>query len=53
LLVANVGSRLEEWRDDGRFVCVQVADPDGYRVEVYAHYQRHDVEKRRPAPLTR
>jgi hypothetical protein len=27
--------------------------PDGYRVEVYAHYWRHDVEKRRPAPLTR
>jgi hypothetical protein len=33
--------------------CVQVADPDGYRVEVYAHYWRHDVEKRRPASLTR
>jgi len=27
-----------EWQDDGRFVRVQVADPDGYRVEVYAHY---------------
>lgn len=26
-----------EWQDDGRFVLVQVADPDGYRVEVYAH----------------
>ena len=26
-----------EWQDDGRFVRVQVADPDGYRVEVYAH----------------
>lgn len=25
-----------EWQDDGRFVRVQVADPDGYRVEVYA-----------------
>ena len=24
-----------EWQDDGRFVRVQVADPDGYRVEVY------------------
>jgi len=26
-----------EWQDDGRFVRVQVADPDGYRVEVYAY----------------
>jgi catechol 2,3-dioxygenase-like lactoylglutathione lyase family enzyme len=25
-----------EWQDDGRFVRVQVADPDGYRVELYA-----------------
>jgi catechol 2,3-dioxygenase-like lactoylglutathione lyase family enzyme len=24
-----------EWQDDGRFVRVQVADPDGYRVELY------------------
>ena len=31
-------ARVEEteWQDDGRFVRVQVADPDGYRVEVYA-----------------
>jgi hypothetical protein len=27
-----------EWQDDARFVRVQVADPDGYRVEVYAQY---------------
>ena len=26
-----------EWQDDGRFIRVQVLDPDGYRVEVYAH----------------
>jgi catechol 2,3-dioxygenase-like lactoylglutathione lyase family enzyme len=26
-----------EWQDDGRFVRIQVADPDGYRVEVYAY----------------
>ncbi len=26
-----------EWQDDGRFVRVQVADPDGYRVELYAY----------------
>ena len=25
-----------EWQDDGRFVRVQVADPDGYRVDLYA-----------------
>jgi hypothetical protein len=30
-----------------------VTDRDRYRVEVYAHYWRHDVEKRRRAPLTR
>jgi len=26
-----------EWQDDGRFVRVQVEDPDGYRVELYAY----------------
>jgi catechol 2,3-dioxygenase-like lactoylglutathione lyase family enzyme len=26
-----------EWQDDGVFVRVQVADPDGYRVELYAY----------------
>jgi catechol 2,3-dioxygenase-like lactoylglutathione lyase family enzyme len=26
-----------EWQDDGRFIRVQIIDPDGYRVEVYAH----------------
>ena len=31
------GVKETEWQDDGRFVRVQVADPDGYRVEVYAH----------------
>jgi catechol 2,3-dioxygenase-like lactoylglutathione lyase family enzyme len=25
-----------EWQDDGRFVRVQVTDPDGYRVELYS-----------------
>ena len=25
-----------EWQDDGNFVRVQVADPDGYRVELFA-----------------
>jgi catechol 2,3-dioxygenase-like lactoylglutathione lyase family enzyme len=26
-----------EWQDDGTFVRVQVTDPDGYRVELYAY----------------
>jgi hypothetical protein len=32
------GEVKTEWQGDGRFVPVQVADPDGYRVEVYAHH---------------
>jgi catechol 2,3-dioxygenase-like lactoylglutathione lyase family enzyme len=30
------GIEESEWQDDGRFVRVQVFDPDGYRVEVFA-----------------
>ncbi|MBA3263809.1 MAG: VOC family protein [Thermoleophilaceae bacterium] len=30
------GIEETEWQDDGRFVRVQVADPDGYRVELYS-----------------
>lgn len=30
------GVNETEWQDDGRFVRVQVSDPDGYRVELYA-----------------
>jgi catechol 2,3-dioxygenase-like lactoylglutathione lyase family enzyme len=30
------GLEETEWQDDGRFVRVQVADPDGYRVELYS-----------------
>jgi len=26
-----------EWQDDGAFVRLQVADPDGYRVELFAY----------------
>ena len=26
-----------EWQDDGRFVRVQVSDPDGYRVELFSY----------------
>jgi catechol 2,3-dioxygenase-like lactoylglutathione lyase family enzyme len=32
----DAGVEETEWQDDGRFVRVQVADPDGYRVEFYA-----------------
>jgi Glyoxalase/Bleomycin resistance protein/Dioxygenase superfamily len=26
-----------EWQDDGVFVRVQIVDPDGYRVELFAY----------------
>jgi catechol 2,3-dioxygenase-like lactoylglutathione lyase family enzyme len=32
----KAGLTETEWQDDGRFVRVQVADPDGYRVELFA-----------------
>ena len=32
----EAGVAETEWQDDGSFVRVQVADPDGYRVELYA-----------------
>ena len=32
----EAGVTETEWQDDGRFVRVQVADPDGYRVELFA-----------------
>ena len=32
----DAGVKETEWQDDGRFVRVQVLDPDGYRVELYA-----------------
>ncbi|MBA2514650.1 MAG: VOC family protein [Solirubrobacterales bacterium] len=32
----TAGVRETEWQDDGNFVRVQVADPDGYRVEMFA-----------------
>lgn len=31
------GVEETEWQDSHGFVRVQVADPDGYRVEIYAH----------------
>lgn len=33
----GAGVTETEWQDDGRFVRVQVADPDGYRVELFAY----------------
>jgi catechol 2,3-dioxygenase-like lactoylglutathione lyase family enzyme len=35
--LSTAGVVETEWQDDGRFVRVQVADPDGYRVELYAY----------------
>ena len=32
----RAGVTESDWQDDGRFVRVQVADPDGYRVELFA-----------------
>jgi catechol 2,3-dioxygenase-like lactoylglutathione lyase family enzyme len=33
---AAAGVEEAEWQDDGRFVRVQVFDPDGYRVDLFA-----------------
>jgi catechol 2,3-dioxygenase-like lactoylglutathione lyase family enzyme len=33
----SAGVTETEWQDDGNFVRVQVADPDGYRVDLYAY----------------
>ena len=33
----DAGVLETEWQDDGGFVRVQVADPDGYRVELFAY----------------
>lgn len=32
----DAGVSETEWQDEGGFVRVQVADPDGYRIDVYA-----------------
>ena len=34
--LGEAGVAETEWQDDGRFVRVQVADPDGYRVDLFA-----------------
>jgi catechol 2,3-dioxygenase-like lactoylglutathione lyase family enzyme len=36
----EAGVAETEWQDDGSFARVQVADPDGYRVELFAYPQR-------------
>ena len=33
----TAGVTETEWQDDGSFVRVQVADPDGYRIDLYAY----------------
>jgi catechol 2,3-dioxygenase-like lactoylglutathione lyase family enzyme len=33
----RAGVAETEWQEDGGFVRVQVADPDGYRVELFAY----------------
>lgn len=33
----GAGVEEAEWQDDGKFVRVQVIDPDGYRVDFYAY----------------
>jgi catechol 2,3-dioxygenase-like lactoylglutathione lyase family enzyme len=33
----DAGVPETEWQDDGAFVRVQVTDPDGYRVDLYAY----------------
>jgi catechol 2,3-dioxygenase-like lactoylglutathione lyase family enzyme len=35
--LGEAGVPETEWQDDGGFVRVQVADPDGYRVELFAY----------------
>ena len=35
--LSEAGVPETEWQDDGGFVRVQVADPDGYRVELFAY----------------
>jgi catechol 2,3-dioxygenase-like lactoylglutathione lyase family enzyme len=33
----SAGVPEAEWQDDGGFVRVQILDPDGYRVDLFAH----------------
>jgi catechol 2,3-dioxygenase-like lactoylglutathione lyase family enzyme len=35
--LGQAGVAETEWQEDGGFVRVQVADPDGYRVELFAY----------------
>ncbi len=35
--LSRAGITETEWQDDHGFVRVQVADPDGYRVELFAY----------------
>ncbi len=35
--LSEAGVPETEWQDDGAFVRLQVSDPDGYRIELYAY----------------
>jgi catechol 2,3-dioxygenase-like lactoylglutathione lyase family enzyme len=58
--VRNVRERLREagvieseWQDDHDFVRVQVADPDGYRVELFAYSPHAGADVRSRPPRSR
>jgi catechol 2,3-dioxygenase-like lactoylglutathione lyase family enzyme len=46
----EAGVTETEWQDDHGFARVQVADPDGYRVELYALPDMPAAPTRRPPP---
>ena len=35
--LSEAGVPETEWQDDGAFVRLQVSDPDGYRIDLYAY----------------
>jgi len=47
------GARETEWQDDNGFARVQVADPDGYRVELFAYPPPDDSEVTQRPPRSR
>ncbi len=49
----DAGARETEWQDAGGFARVQVADPDGYRVELFAYPPREDAAVTRRPPRSR
>jgi catechol 2,3-dioxygenase-like lactoylglutathione lyase family enzyme len=47
------GVEETEWQDDGGMVRVQVADPDGYRVELFAYEDLPPARSTRQPPRSR